>query len=474
MSEESSQSIGSGPLRVRILLLETDEGRGEILRGLLRNQECRVRTASQPEEGEELLASGGWDAIFCDIRLSQVLSPGSSSCSPRVCPVFLLAPYDEMSRARELVERGMATQWIPSPIRAEKLLLSLRAALGSRQGGRSGESEQGGEARGDGEGERGKDILRHFGLMVGESGPMQELYHQIEKVANSDMSVLILGESGTGKELVAKAIHQSGKRAGKPFIPVNCASLPENLLESELFGYVKGAFTGAVRDKDGLFVAADGGTLFLDEIGSIPLATQMALLRALQEREVRPVGSTQSRPVDVRIVAATNENVELLREQGRIRQDLFYRISAFPLHVPPLRERAGDLFLLCQAILEERIPGGGGAPLQLSPAARLLLERHRWPGNIRELIHVLERGATLAEQGLIRPGDLPQELRDGGQELPEPPASAPTLTLKAYLRLCERQFLKKVLAEQGGDKEKAAKLLGISVATLYRKLSEVS
>ncbi|MGN0866588.1 MAG: sigma 54-interacting transcriptional regulator [Oligosphaeraceae bacterium] len=473
MSEEASQSIGSGPLRVRILLLETDEGRGEILRGLLRNQECRVRTASQPEEARELLAAGGWDAVFCDIRLSQVLPPGSSDAD--ACPVFLLAPYDGISRARELVEQGVAMQWVPSPIRAEKLLQSLRAVLGSRQGVRGGEQETGGDGKPGGEGESGKDIQRHFGLMVGESGPMRELYHQIEKVADSDMSVLILGESGTGKELVAKAIHQSGRRAGKPFIPVNCASLPENLLESELFGYVKGAFTGAVRDKDGLFVAADGGTLFLDEIGSIPLATQMALLRALQEREVRPVGSTQPRPVDVRVVAATNENVEMLREQGRIRQDLFYRISAFPLHVPPLRERAGDLPLLCQAILEERSKGGEAAPLQLSPAARLLLERHRWPGNIRELIHVLERGATLAERGIIRPRDLPRELGDGGQDVPEPPSpSSPALTLKAYLRLCERQFLKKVLEEQGGDKEKAAKILGISVATLYRKLSEVS
>ncbi len=462
--------MGSGPLRVRILLLETDEGRGEILRGLLRNQECRVRTASQPEEARELLAAGGWDAVFCDIRLSQVLPPGLSDSG--VCPVFLLTSYDAMSQAQELVERGMAMQWIPTPIRAEKLLMSLRAALRGRGEVPGGDGEPGRERKSGEEGGSSKDIRRHFGLMVGESEPMQELYHQIEKVADSDMSVLILGESGTGKELVAKAIHQAGRRGGKPFIPVNCASLPENLLESELFGYVKGAFTGAVRDKDGLFVAADGGTLFLDEIGSIPLATQIALLRALQEREVRPVGSTQPRSVDVRVVAATNENVEMLREQGRIRQDLFYRISAFPLHVPPLRERSGDLPLLCQAILEER--SKGAVPLQLSPAARLLLERHRWPGNIRELIHVLERGATLAEQGLIRPRDLPRELGEAGQELPEPPASAPSLTLKAYLRLCERQFLKKVLAEQGDDKEKAAKILGISVATLYRKLSDVS
>lgn len=451
-------------MRARILLLETDEGRGEILRGLLRNQECRVRTLFRPEEAREQLAAGNWDAVFCDIRLSQALP---SAPSPQGAPVILLAPYDEISRAQELVERGVALRWLPSPVRSERVLATLQETMQAR---RESQGRGAGE-QGEAEGGEEKDICRHFGLMVGESAAMQGLYHQIEKVAGTDMSVLILGESGTGKELVAKAIHKAGRRAGKPFIPVNCSSLPENLLESELFGYVKGAFTGAVRNKDGLFVAAQGGTLFLDEIGSIPLATQMALLRALQEREIRPVGSTQPRPVDVRIVAATNEDVDALREQGRIRQDLFYRISAFPLHVPPLRERQGDLPLLCQAILEEL---GKGRPLRLSPQAKALLERHSWPGNVRELIHVLERGAALAEEGLLRPQDLPRELgREPGRDSEEPPA-APRLTLKAYLRLCEREYLKRALEEQGGDKEKAARALGISVATLYRKLSELS
>ncbi len=481
-SEQPIESV-SCPLQARVLLLETDEGRGEILRGLLRSLSCRVRTYDLSRETPENLGERPWDLILCDLSLFSRLR--GLPAIPGNPPLILLAPYDGMARARELVLGGEATDWLPSPIREGRVLSLLRSVLSRKHEEPLEEARPaGGPGDQDGVvsvvGEESADALpvRHFGLMVGESPRMQELYRQIEKVSRAEMTVLILGESGTGKELVAKAIHNSGDRANKPFVPVNCSSLPENLLESELFGYVKGAFTGAVHNKDGLFVAAEGGTLFLDEVGSIAPSTQMALLRALQEREIRPVGSVTPRPVNVRVVAATNEDVDLLREQGKLRQDLFYRLSAFTLRLPALRERQGDLPLLMHSFLAEN-PGADGRIRGLSPAAREALERHRWPGNVRELLHVLQRGVTLSEGDAIRLKDLPQEFSasregaaaSGSPALPGVDAAHPQ-TLKAYLRSCERQYLRRVLEEFHGNKEEAAKILGISVATLYRKLSD--
>lgn len=472
MQDEGLHPIASEPLYARILLLESDEGRGEVLRSLLRTLGCRVRSVSTQKDIQSVFHSRTWDAIFCDMCFAEEAIPLAEAANPSV-QLILLASYDELTTARGIVDSGRAFGFLPTPVRSEKAIRMLREALAQRPARRDGESagvEAGGSA-GD-----ASSVERHFGMIVGESAPMQELYRQIEKVASSEMTVLILGESGTGKELVAKAIHGAGCRSQQPFIPVNCSSLPENLLESELFGYVRGAFTGAVHNKDGLFVAANGGTLFLDEIGSIPLPTQMALLRALQEREVRPVGSTQAIPVNVRVVAATNEDVEKLKDEGKIRQDLFYRISAFQLRVPPLREREGDIDLLVNAFLDGLAEGNPARATCIAPDAWKTLRAHPWPGNVRELLHALERGATLAEKGVIRRCDLPPEILDRpqGQEeaIPEAP-SAECMTLKAYLRACERQYLQKVLAENGGDKEKAARLLGISVATIYRKLSEI-
>ncbi len=481
-NQQPSESA-SCPLQARVLLLETDEGRGEILRGLLRSLSCRVRTYDLSRETPESWGERPWDLILCDLSLFSRLR--GLPAVPGNPPLILLAPYDGMVRARELVSGGDATDWLPSPIRQGRVLSLLRGVLSRSRDEHSGEVRSTG-GPGDQDAvaapmkgiESGEGALpeRHFGLMVGESPRMQELYRQIEKVARAEMTVLILGESGTGKELVAKAIHNSGDRAKKPFVPVNCSSLPENLLESELFGYVKGAFTGAVHNKDGLFVAAEGGTLFLDEVGSIPPSTQMALLRALQEREIRPVGSVTPRPVNVRVLAATNEDVDLLREQGRLRQDLFYRLSAFTLRLPALRERPGDLPLLMQSFLAEN-PGANGRIRALSPAAREALERHGWPGNVRELLHVLQRGVTLSEGDAIRLKDLPQEFSAArrsadGSSAPTGSGAGHPQTLKAYLRACERQYLQGVLEEYHGNKEEASKILGISVATLYRKLSD--
>lgn len=473
MPEEMSQSSGNTSLGARILLLETDEGRGEVFRSLLRSQDCRVRSVSAIGDVEEVFRSRVWDAVFCEIAFAKTLLPLMNGGGQKP-PVILLAGYAEMSLARQLVEAGSVFGYQTTPLRTEKALKMLREALVLHpMKGDKAEAEA--EVQVDSEEEVPSE--KHFGLIYGESSQMQELYQQIRRVALTDMNVLILGESGTGKELVAKAIHSAGNRSDRPFVAVNCSSLPENLLESELFGYVKGAFTGASHNKDGLFVAADGGTLFLDEIGSISPATQMALLRALQEREIRPVGATRTIPVNVRVLAATNEDVDKLRESGRFRDDLFFRISAFSLRIPPLRDRDDDLKILEDAFLAEL--SKDGEPLTLSSEALDACRRHTWPGNVRELYHALEHGATMAEDGVIGVKHLPAAVVQGGSgngddecDVAALDGVRATMTLKAYLRLCERQYLQRVLDEQQGDKERAARLLGISVATIYRKLSE--
>jgi transcriptional regulator with PAS, ATPase and Fis domain len=322
-----------------------------------------------------------------------------------------------------------------------------------------------------------KETLRtkyHFSNLVGDSPGMRRVYEMIEKVARRDATVLILGESGTGKELVAKALHYSSKRAEKPFVAINCAALPETLLESELFGYVKGAFTGANRFKKGLFESADGGTLLLDEVGSIPINTQLTLLRVLQEREIRPVGGTRSVPVDVRIVAATNEDLTAKIKASLFREDLFYRLSVIPIVVPPLRERQEDVPLLVRHFLTVQKAREGHA-VTIEPRALRALQAYAWPGNVRELENMIARASALCDRGVITVNDLPEEIRSGapaesdGREDAGELAQFEGRTLKAYVRAKEREYIEHVLRQCGGHKERTAKALGISLASFYRK-----
>jgi transcriptional regulator with PAS, ATPase and Fis domain len=289
--------------------------------------------------------------------------------------------------------------------------------------------------------------------------------------------VLVLGESGTGKELVARAIHVSSRRSNRPFVAINCATLPDALLESELFGHVKGSFTGATRDKEGLFQTADGGTLFLDEVGSIPPAMQLTLLRVLQEQEIRPVGGNHNLPVNVRILAATNENLETLISLGRFREDLFYRLSVIPMDLPPLRERVSDIPLLIRHFLA-CLEKAHGRRLTLQAEAAAALERYPWPGNVRELENIVSRAAALCDGDVITLESLPVKLQILA---PEPPAAAADaeeemhstgVSLKAFLRDKERAYIRQVLEQHHGDKEVTARALGISLATLYRKYGD--
>lgn len=349
-----------------------------------------------------------------------------------------------------------------------------------------------------------------FSRIVGTSPQMQAVFKWIERVAPTDSTVLILGESGTGKELVARALHFNSARQYAPFIPVNCAALPENLLESELFGHRRGAFAGALADKRGLFQEAEGGTIFLDEVGSMPDAVQSRLLRVLQDHEVRRVGDSAPGHVNVRVVAATHESLEQKIKEGKFREDLFYRLNVLPIQLPSLRERREDIPLLIANFLRNKISPRSGQPFRITRRAVETLGAYDWPGNVRELENILERACTLCEDDFIRMADFPKAIQEvapasarlqpGGRDettflIPEDPAdgtpypltpgqqakSQPAAAgssvpfkiepLKDFLREQEHNYLNRVLAHTAGNKEKAAELLDISLATLYRKLS---
>ena len=345
----------------------------------------------------------------------------------------------------------------------------------------------------------------HFSQIVGSAPNMQEVFKMIERVADTDSTILVLGESGTGKELVARALHFNSRRQYAPFVPINCSALPENLLESELFGHRRGAFTGAINDKKGLFQEADGGTIFLDEVGSMSPMLQSRLLRVLQEREIRRVGDNTPIFVNVRVVAASNEPLETRIKEGTFREDLYYRLNVIPIHLPPLRDRRDDIPLLVAHFLQSKTSSRSGRPFQLTRPAMDVLCAYDWPGNVRELENAIERAVTLCDGEIVRMRDLPprvvqqanvpaslEEPQDAAS-LPNVPEAAfyplqknsesgernqapmkpgePFKPLKTFLRDQEVVHLNRALEMTGGDKEKAALLLGVSLATLYRKLA---
>jgi DNA-binding NtrC family response regulator len=321
-------------------------------------------------------------------------------------------------------------------------------------------------------------LSQGLGAMIGRSGEMEKLYRILSKVAQSTHPVLVLGESGTGKELVARTIHAYGPNSQKPFLPVDCGSLVPSLIESELFGYVKGAFTGANRNKDGLLVSAEGGTVFLDEIGELSLDLQAKLLRALQEKEVRPVGATHRIPIKARIVAATNRDLAAMVEKGTFRKDLFYRINVVNLRLPSLRDRREDIPLLAAHFLD-KMSRELRVKLTLSDDALRTMMRHDWPGNVRELEHAIARASAMCSGSVLRLGDLPTQLLEQGLEAcrvltPSNDAAgekSDTAGVKT-LEHIERDAILGAIRLLKGDKLQAAKLLGIGKTTLYRKLKE--
>jgi len=326
-----------------------------------------------------------------------------------------------------------------------------------------------------------------FRSIVGASPRMRRIFRLVSKVARSDSTVLLTGESGTGKELVARALHLQSRRSNGPFVPVNVGALPESLIESELFGYARGAFTGATTDRPGLIEAAEGGTLFLDEIGDMPMASQVRLLRTLEGNEVRRLGETSSRLVDVRVIAATHRDLQRMAAQGRFREDLYYRLNVVHIQLPPLRERREDIGLLASYFLD-RIARREGRTLRFSPAAAALLERYDYPGNVRELENAVEHAFAVADGDVILPDDLPGPVRaprlltqsrhDGNSEAPDALATAPAAGAAPEasprdgwtIAEVEKEHIQRVLERHRGNATAAAKQLGISRTTLWRKL----
>lgn len=341
--------------------------------------------------------------------------------------------------------------------------------------------------------------------IIGQSTTLAEVFRVLGKVAPTDSTVLVSGESGTGKELLVRALHANSKRADKPFVPINCGAIPKDLLESELFGHEKGAFTHAIRSRPGRFELADGGTIFLDEIGEMDLALQVKILRVLQEKEIERVGGTGSKKVDVRVVAATNRDLEKEVAAGRFREDLYYRLNVIPLHLPPLRERGSDVMLLANHFLEQFCRKKGRPVLELSPETRKILAAYNWPGNVRELVNFMERLSILVDGEIIQPSDLPDKILNQVGDigiLPEAPApeSVPIppvaverprehasgefvwpdldilekkgVNLKEFLDSIENRLIDQALAKADGVKNQAAEYLGIKRTTLIEKLKK--
>jgi two-component system response regulator AtoC len=376
--------------------------------------------------------------------------------------VIAITAFGSIDSAIALIKAG-AYDYLTKPLRATELVSAVERALaesrGRRETARLVQTGAGGPPG-----------------FIGSSPPMRELFGLIARAAHSRHPVIITGESGTGKELVARAVHPAGARG--PFVPVNCGALPAELLESELFGHEKGAFTGADRAKAGLFETADGGTLFLVEIAELQLSLQPKLLRAIEQDEIRRVGANTSRRLEVRVVAATNRNLEEELRAGRFREDLFWRLNVLHLHVPPLRERIGDVPLLVEHFLKQAHAEGENqrrsdkpehAPdRRMAPGTLSLLTNYPWPGNVRELRNAIQRAATLARGEEIAPHDLPSRIREGSHSM----ASASTPHRRLSLRELERRYLLEVLQEVGGNKSRAAEILGLDRRTLYRKLEE--
>jgi two-component system response regulator HydG len=373
-------------------------------------------------------------------------------------PVILMTAQASLQSAMQAVNKG-AFYYLQKPFANDELVMLCRRAAETRtlkEENRALKREI-----------RRRDDTRAR-RPVGKNRAFAEVLRVAEAVAPSDSTVLITGESGTGKEVLARYIHSLSEREGGPFISVNCGALPESLLESELFGHVKGSFTGAHRDKEGLLVAASGGTFFLDEVGEMSPALQVKLLRALQEREVVPVGATEPVTIDARIVAATNRDLEYEVRRAAFRSDLYYRLNVISLHLPPLRERPGDIPLLAEHFLRElSARDGAGRTLQLEPAALALLQRYDWPGNTRELENALERAAVLTRGEVIGVDALPARItqEQAAPLVSEHPPANPTL------EVIERAYILWVLQSEGGNKARAAEVLGIDPSTLYRKLN---
>jgi two-component system response regulator HydG len=443
-----------------VLVVDDESSILDTLRILLRKDGYEVATAQGGKAGLEQIRSGNHSIVLTDVRMPQVsgldILKAAKEQDPET-PVILMTAQASLQTAIQAVNEG-AFYYIQKPFSNDELLAILRRACEFRS--IRVENKQ-----------LKQDIRRRDRTQVsrpiGKSRRFQEVLKLAEVVAPTGSTVLIQGESGTGKEVVARYIHNLSNRVDAPFLSINCGALPETLLESELFGHVKGSFTGAVRDKQGLFAAARGGTFFMDEVGEMPPSLQIKLLRVLQEREVIPVGATESIPVDVRIIAATNRDLEEEVRRGNFRADLFYRLNVIALELPALRDRKEDLLLLLETFLNDLASERGVEPRALSAEAMDAVMVYDWPGNVRELQNALEHAVVLTRGELIEPSALPERITRRKKE----PLVADRVQPNPSLDVVERAYIMWVLQAEGGNKTRAAEVLGIDPSTLYRKLS---
>ena len=444
----------------KILVVDDDLGMCGMLSDVLKEEGFSVHTTGESFEASKILKKEEFDVIVTDLKMKGLKGLDLLEVAHKVAPmtpVIIITAFGTIESVIKAMKMG-AYDYITKPFQMDELVLTVRKALENRL--------------------LKKEVIRlrkevesryDFHHLIGKSPLMQKIYDLIERISDSSSNVLVTGESGTGKELVAKAIHYSGIRKGGPFVAINCAAIPETLLESELFGYKKGAFTDAKSDKKGLIFEANEGTLFLDEITEMPLTLQAKLLRVIEEREVRPLGDTTSYPIDVRIISTSNRDIGTSVQQGRFREDLYYRLKVIDIELPPLRERREDIPILVQHFIHKFGKELKRSVSGISEGALKILVSYSWPGNVRELENIIQRGITMSQHEVILPDDLPASIIQKTDEKLFEKATEEKFTLDQL----EKEYIKRVLIETGGNKSKAAERLGLDRKTLYRKLEEL-
>ena len=441
-----------------ILIIDDEKSLLDLLAVVFKKEGYGVKTASSAAAGFEILAKDEIDLVVTDIKM-----PGADGMDilryarenlPDL-PVVLITAYGSIAQAVEALKAG-ALDYVVKPFDVEELKIIAGRGLAAKRLRQENQLLK-------------RDLKDRYGFeqMIGKGRSMQEIYILIEKVASTDSTVLITGESGTGKEMAARAVHLQGARRDHPFVSINCAALPENLLESELFGHVRGSFTGAVSDKKGMFELAQRGTLFLDEVGEMSPWTQVKLLRALQERKVRRVGGADEIPVDVRIIAATNQDLKKRIAEGKFREELYYRLNVISVDMPPLRKRTEDIPLLIAHFLQKYCDKMGKKPKRFTPDVVGLLEGYPWPGNIRELENVIERIVAIEDRETVTVTCLPQEIvSPQRKKLDTQELFSPGFSLTSHLDEITKKYIQEALALTGGSLQKAAPLLGLSYRTI--------
>jgi len=445
----------------QVLIVDDEPEMRSVLSDILKDEGCVVDTANSGEQALAKMQEQDFAVVISDLNMKGMPGMTLLKAIKRLHPetnVIIMTAFGSIESAIEAMKQG-AYDYVTKPVKSEEIALTTQKAVREASLRRELLWLR-----------RAVEKEYSFNQILGKSKPMQAVFELIRRITPSPSSVLITGESGTGKELVARAIHYNSPRAQGPFIPINCAAIPENLLESEMFGHMRGAFTDAKADKKGLFEEAQGGTLFLDEISEMPLSLQAKLLRVLQEKEIRRVGGTRSIPVDARVIAATNLDLAGEVKAKQFREDLYYRLNVIEVHMPALRERTEDIPLLALHFVKKYAEPMKKPVTGLTEGALALLMDYAWPGNVRELENVIERGVTLTRGEKIASEDLPQAVRgDSGDRHMIEEGAEKTRTLAEV----ERAYILRILEKTAGNKYQAAQILGIDRKTLYRKLDEI-